>query len=112
MSLARILADPEAVHGRSVSVGGYLRLEFEGNHFCLNKDDVDYLIITNCVWLDVPSRADLKVFSERYVAVQGIVNARNKGHMGALQASIEKVTGIDALPERTALWEHYRTQDQ
>jgi len=85
-------------------------LEFEGHHFCLHKDGVDYLVVTNCVWLDVSSRKDLQVFNDRYVTVAGVVNARGKGHMGMLQASIEKVSRIDALPARAALWEHLKSQ--
>ena len=112
VSLARILADPTAMDGKPVAVGGYLRLEFEGNHFCLHKDDVDYLVSTNCVWLYLPDRPDLKVFSERYVAVRGVVNARDKGHMGMLQASIDHVTEIGALPERRALWEHLKGESR
>jgi hypothetical protein len=109
MSLARILADPQAVHGRAVKVGGYLHLEFEDHDFCLHKDDADYLVITNCVWLQVPDREDLQVFSDRYVAVEGIVNASGRGHLGVYQAEIDKVSRITVQPERAAAAEHYRS---
>jgi hypothetical protein len=109
VSLARVLADPQAMDRKAVAVAGYLHLEFEGNHFCLHRDDVDHLVITNCVGIDVPEREDLQALSDRYVILRGVVNARVKGHRGMLQATIEKVSRIDALPDRAALLEHFES---
>jgi hypothetical protein len=102
VSLVSILADAKAWHGKPVRVGGYMHLEFEGNQLCLHRDDVEFLVQTNCVWLDVPPH-QLTGINDRYVALEGVVDAAKRGHLGRYQATIGRVTSIGALPTRAAL---------
>ena len=103
VSLVRVLADPKAWHGRAVRVGGYMHLEFEGNQLCLHREDVEFLVLTNCVWLSVPNTPEVMAINDRYVAVEGVVDANSRGHMGMFQAAIDRVTSLGALPSRAAL---------
>ena len=112
MSLVRILADPKAVDGRPVAVGGYMHLEFEGNHFCLHKDDVENLIVSNCIWISVPSTPEVKALSDNYVWVEGVVDAQSKGHKGLLQASLVEIKSIGVPPTRTLIQQHLKEQRQ
>ena len=94
VSLVRVLANPDAMDGKAVTVGGYMHLEFEGNHLCLHRDDFEQLIVTNCVWISVPDEKRAMELNDRYVSVEGVVNARRHGHMGLFQAALEGVTSI------------------
>ena len=97
VSLVRILANPEAMDGHTVSVGGYMHLEFEGDQLCLHRDDVEQMIVTNCVWLSLPRRNEGLPLNDRYVGVQGVVSAKSRGHMGLFQATIQGVTSLEAV---------------
>jgi hypothetical protein len=101
VSLARVLADPSALHGKAVRVGGFAHFAFEGDSLCLHRDDVEYLIVTNCVWLDVPMRPEIRALSDRYVVVEGVIDAKGRGHNvpGDNHASGR----VGALPTRTEL---------
>jgi hypothetical protein len=103
VSLARILADPERLHGKAVRVGGFAHFAFEGNSLCLHRDDVEYLVVTNCVWLDVRLAPEVEALSDRYVAVVGVVDAHNRGHMGMYQAALTDISGLGAQPRRDEL---------
>ena len=94
--MVRILANPQPMDGRSVGVAGYLHLGFEADYLCLHKDDIDYWMVPNCVWVDVPQREDLQAFSNQYVVVQGVLD----GHpMNLSQARIEKVRSITLMKD-------------
>jgi len=83
--------------GAPVTVGGFMHLEFEGDQLCLHRDDVEQMLLMNCVWLSLPRRNEGLVLNDRYVAVEGTVNARSRGHFGMFQATIDEVTAIGAL---------------
>jgi hypothetical protein len=103
VSLVRVLANPNAMNGVPVTVGGYMHLEFEGNRLCLHRDDVEQMIRTNCVSLSVPDVKRAMVLNDRYVMVEGVVDGQNRGHLGMLQAGgIGGVTAI-AAGSRAAL---------
>jgi hypothetical protein len=98
VSLVAIIGDPKAWHRKAITTAGYMHLAFEGNRLCLHRDDFEYMIITNCVWLDAPYKGPLATLNDRYVGLEGVVNAENHGHRGMFQASIEGVTTVGALP--------------
>ena len=92
--MVRILANPQPMDGRSVGVAGCLHLGFEANHLCLHKDDIDYGIVPNCVWIDLPQWENLQAFSNHYVVVQGVLDGRP---MNLSQARIGKVRSITVM---------------
>ena len=103
VSLARVLANPDALQGKAVQLGGFAHIEFEGNCLCLHRDDVQYRILTNCVWLDVRLLPETEAVSDQYVAVVGVVDAKGRGHMGMYQATITQVSQLAVLPTRAQL---------
>jgi hypothetical protein len=103
VSLARVLANPSALHGKAIKVGGFAHFAFEGDSLCLHRDDVEYLVVTNCVWLDVPTSPAIRSLNDRYVGVEGVVDAEARGHMGMYQATITQVSQLTALPSRAEL---------
>jgi hypothetical protein len=80
-----------------------MHLEFEGNMLCLHRDDVEFMLQTNCVWLAAPEGPAVRSINDRYVGVEGVVNADDRGHFGMFQASIQGITAIGALPTRAAM---------
>jgi len=54
------------------------------------------------VWLDVPESRELLAINDRFVGIEGTVDAKRRGHMGLFQATIQ-ATSISALPTRAAL---------
>jgi hypothetical protein len=111
VSLMAVLANPKAWHGKPVRVTGFMHLEFEGDQFCLHREDVEFLLLTNCVWLAVPESRELLAINDRYVGVEGVVDADGRGHMGLFQATI-RATSVGALPSRAALEAHIRSQQR
>lgn len=56
--LAALIADPEAYHGKAVSVVAYVTIEFENMTACASEDET---AITACLWLNIddgPFRTD------------------------------------------------------
>src|SRR5262245_23193846 len=53
VSLVELIAGAPRLAGKRVMVEGYCPLEFEGNALYLHRDDHEYGISKNAVWLDV-----------------------------------------------------------
>jgi hypothetical protein len=97
VSLVALVATPERFAGRCVRTIGYMHLEFEGNGLYIHRDDYRQDIYKNGVWLDVEAlpRGSRPEINDRYVIVEGIVDAASHGHMGAWSASIRDISRLD-----------------
>ena len=51
ISIVQLLAQPEKYHGRKVQVIGFVHFEFEGNAVYLSREDFEYGLVTNGLWL-------------------------------------------------------------
>ena len=109
VSLWQIIANPESYHNRRIVVTGFLHLKFENSALYASKEDADYLIGKNAVWVTystddlklVPrnqtsklSRSDLDYFDGKYVTLEGIFNKNDCGHMGSYSGTIQHVTRV------------------
>jgi hypothetical protein len=99
VTLVRLIANPEKFDGKLIRVIGFLRLEFEGNVLYLHREDYENAILGDGIWVDVtPSmekqRATLNM---KYVLLEGIFSAGDKGHMGMWSGTIKRV-------RRAQLW--------
>ena len=97
-SMIALVADPERFHGQRIRTIGFVHLEFEGQRICPYELDVRHRL-GNCLWLGVtintiPKGMDI---NDKYVFVEGTLNARDHGHLGLFIASIESIT-------RVAVW--------
>jgi hypothetical protein len=91
VSLVQILADPAKFDERRVAVAGFLSLEPEGSALYMHKDDFEYRLSKNALYV-IASEAVLarkQCFDGQYVLVLGKVSARNHGHMGMFSGVIE-----------------------
>jgi hypothetical protein len=105
----KLLASPETYTGKRVRVAGFLHVKFEDSALYLTKDDGDFVTLANAVWIEYDSnpslelqerkrtgetRNDLKQFDGKYVLLEGTFTPDRRGHLGAFQGTIEKVTRV------------------
>ncbi len=97
VSLVQLIANPNKYHKSLVRVIGFCRLEFEGNALYIHRDDFEYSISKNGVWIQVgwPIPEDFREMSDEYVIVEAIFDAEQKGHFGMFSGSLEEVRRLD-----------------
>jgi len=93
VSIVQLIANSEKYHGKKVIITGYLNLEFEGNGIYLHKDDYLNSVYKNGLWCNI-NIVKYEKFNKKYVVIEGVFNANNKGHMGLWSGSIEKITRV------------------
>ena len=96
VSMVELLANPERFHGRTVSVRGYVRLEFEGNAIYLSKESYEARSTRDALWLDPPAQSAPAgpgaTWGPGYAHVRGRFDALDRGHMGMYSGAIVKTT--------------------
>jgi hypothetical protein len=98
-SIINIVSNSEKYDGKSVIIGGYLSLEFEGSAIYLSKDDWSNLITKNGLWCQIDI-GKYKDFDNKYVFVEGIISASKHGHMGLWSAQIDSIKRVWSSPPR------------
>jgi len=103
VSIVRLIANPEQYDGKKIQVIGYCHLEFEGDALYLNKDDFDYDIKKNAIWLTIdvkhPEESNLIMLNNHYVLIEGTFDSHNHGHMDACYGSIKDITHLELRPK-------------
>jgi hypothetical protein len=99
VSLIQVIANPKEFHGKQIQVIGFAHFEFEGNGIYLNREDYQYGLYKNGLWLSMPKtdKTNLDKYREMnnsYAIVEGTFNAEFKGHMGVFNGSIENITKL------------------
>ena len=98
VSLISVIAMPEKYKERKIRVIGYLNLEFEGNGIYLHKDDYDYGIPKNGLWVEMSRDSiqlpQIKKCIKNYVLIEGTFDL-SEGHMGAFSGTIKNVTRLE-----------------
>lgn len=112
ISIYQLLAAPEKYHNRLVTVAGYYHYGPELSALFASKDDADYLIGKNSLWVSFgPGKleleanntslkikpADINYYDGKYVSVQGIFNKGACGHLGMSSGEIKEVTRVVEL---------------
>ncbi len=93
VSLIQLISNPSEFDGELVRVIGYCRLEFEGSALYLHREDFEYVINKNAVWLDVRSLISTSQpnLNNRYVIVEGVFDSKDKGHMDNYSGCIKEI---------------------
>ena len=108
VSIIQLIANPEKFNGEYVRLIGFVRLEFEGNAIYLHREDYEYGLTKNGIWLNITQDCcgnDPQEFDLKYVLVEGTFNAENYGHMGLFSGSIENI-------KRFEVWEGKAIRDR
>lgn len=99
VSIVNLIAEPKKYHNKSVRVIGASQIAFEGSEVCLSKDDLLFQISSNCLYLKFDIKTDnLTSFNGKYVLIEGVFDAKDKGHGSLNSGTIKEVT-------RYYLWE-------
>jgi hypothetical protein len=101
VSMIQLIANPQQYDGKPIRVMAFLNLEFEGNALYLHREDFDKSILANAVWISLDDQQirTSKKFSGGYVLVEGVFNAKDRGHLGIFSGSIQQINRIQS-------WEH------
>lgn len=101
VSLIRLIANPEMFDKRLIRVEGYLNIEFEGNALYLHREDYDLGITENSIWVDIAKKDIVSPFfqncNKKYVLIEGVFDAKNKGHKGVFNGSITQITRLELM---------------
>jgi hypothetical protein len=103
VSLIQLIANPDAYDGKRVRVLGYLHLEFEGDEIYLHREDFDYSIMKDAIWINMPTditTVQRKAINDRYVICTAIFRSHRHGHMGMSSGEFDEVTRIEPWPRR------------
>ena len=100
-SIVQLIATPEKYEGKMVAITGYVHLEFEGNGIYLHKDDYQYGLHSNGLWLNVQKKCESRgknSFTDGYAYVIGRFTSTRQGHMGLWSGEIQDVKSCSSWP--------------
>lgn len=101
VSIVRLIANPQAHHGKAVRVVGFARITFEGNAVYLHQDDYRHFITKNALWLAVPKKEQRKYmeYDQKYVLIEGTFDADDTGHLGSYSGAIKNIDRVQVQVE-------------
>jgi len=100
-SIINLISNPEKYQNKLVTIIGVGNLEFEENQLCLSKDDLEYHVINNCLWIELNPEISYEVvkkYNGKYVIIEGTFEMKEKGHFEMWAGAIINIT-------RYELWE-------
>jgi hypothetical protein len=108
VSLIELIANPSKYDHKTVRIVGYLHLEFEGNAIYLHKEDFQYSLSRNALWIEVPkdmTKEQMKAVNDHYVICTARFVARGHGHMDMNSGEVADVSRLQiwhSTPRETA----------
>lgn len=99
VSLIQLIANPQAYDGKRVRLIGFLRIEFEGDAIYLHKEDFDYAITRNALWIDIPEDmrpSQKELVDLHYVLCEGTFRAGRHGQMGLFSGELSDVQRLQS----------------
>ena len=101
-SLVQILSNPEKFHEREIKTQGYLIVEFEEDALYLRKEDADYGMTANSVWVELTDemKANPEKYNGKHVYIRGTFNAKAFGHLWNHSGYIHDITHCHLLSLR------------
>ena len=90
VSLITVIANPDRYHNKVIVVGGFVRVQFEGNAVYTHKDDFTYSITKNGLWLNFgkAKAEDVRSIHQKYTLLKGRFIADDFGHMRLYSGSL------------------------
>ncbi len=99
-SIFQVLVNKHKFHGNQIRIEGYLHLKFEDCAIYVSKDDAEYGLSSNGIWVSFGEELESKEtevsrqFDGRFVAIEGVFNRNKRGHGSAWQGTLEQVSRI------------------
>jgi hypothetical protein len=103
VSILQLITNPQTYDGKRVRFIGFLRIEFEGNAIYLHREDFQYAISENAVWIDVPrdmTKQEQQLVNMQYVICAGRFRGSRHGHMGMFSGEVTDVTRLENWEKR------------
>jgi hypothetical protein len=98
VSMIQLIANPQAYDNKRVRITGYLHLEFEGDVIYLHREDFDYVLTKNALWVNIPkdmTKEQMKAVNNLYVICTGRFRAGMHGHMGMNSGELDDITRLE-----------------
>jgi hypothetical protein len=99
--LEQLTGNPGDFHGKVVRVVGYFVLEFENSGLYRSPEESKSYRVNRALWInfapEAKSNERLNDLSRKYVVVEGLMNAKSHGHLGAFAAELEQARKIEIL---------------
>jgi len=101
VTIKQLLEDPKKYDGRTIRTTGYVYIKFEAN-IISDGPDKKYSLPIHHIWLEVDEniRRNHAKYSQRYVLVEGTLNAKNGGHMNLSVAAIENIRRFEVVDKK------------
>ena len=103
VSIVQVISNPPEFDGKRVRFIGFARIEFEGDAIYLHREDYEYGIARDAIWLNVPAdmtKEQKDAVNMHYVICTGVFNAKAHGHMGAFAGEIQNVRRLQLWADR------------
>ena len=95
-SLIQLIANPDRYDGKPVRVLGFLHVEFEGTALYLSRDDANYLITRNGLWISFErSPGPKSPVNRKFVLIEGTFDKTLVGHMGSWSGGIRAIRRVE-----------------
>ena len=103
VSLIQLIANPDKYHGKFVRVSGYLHNKMEDSGLYLCKEDADYLVGKNSLWVRYDAKVSLMglkknppllYFDCKMVLLEGTFNKDSNGHLGMFASELNHVSRV------------------
>ncbi len=93
LSIYELLANSEKYHNKVISLGGYLKFEFEGNAIYATKEHYLNKLIKDAIWIDVNGLAigRHKEFREGYAYIRGKYDRFDGGHFRLFSGALKEI---------------------
>lgn len=106
VSIINLISNPKKFNGKHIRLEGILEWEFESHSVYLTRDDYNYGITKNAIWLDTNEEEffeksdDLNKMNGKYVIIEGVFNSGENGHFDMYSGAIENVTRMELWKSR------------
>ncbi len=83
-----------------MAVTGYIHLEFEGNGIYLHKDDHQYGLEKNGLWIDLDECGlpGEQKFTDGYAYVVGRFTSTDRGHLDSRSGALQEIKSCQSWP--------------
>ena len=99
VSMVKLLSRPDDFDGQFVQVCGFYRHVFEGTALYLHRDDCEFGLTKNALWVNAASPLESESrFDMKYVLVDANFAAKTHGHFGLFSGTLYDVQRMVELP--------------
>lgn len=98
VSMVQLLANPERFEGKAVRLIGFCVWGFESQAIYFHTEDADVGNPANALWIESSPGPPPTNVHRKFVLVEGVFTAKNRGHIGAYSGTLRDVSRLLVLP--------------